>query len=295
LISPVPKLGFKKGLDKIRGKIEPYYAEGYVYLNMDERYRRTNAHSLPWDKPKVIVNRAIISRGSWRIVGVPDGNGLVCRENFIAIWPKANITIEVISALINSSLVNAALYVRGGKRLNQNYMLEQIPIPFPEAIDTEKITHLVINYANLRSRIEDSGNQQIIQECIRTLMQIDGLILKAYDLPPRLERKLLEFFRGYHRRPLPFDFPDYYPNPDKPEIGNIKIENLKVKLRRLYNAMISQKNWLASHFTFSFFILIFDIYSPLIKFFCHFCTNFTIKELRTLAPVFHCTIISRWI
>jgi hypothetical protein len=49
------------------------------------------------------------------------------------------------------------------------------------------------------------------------------------------------------------------PNPDKPEIGNIKIENLKVKLRRLYNAMISQKNWLAFHFTFSFFILIFDI------------------------------------
>jgi hypothetical protein len=49
------------------------------------------------------------------------------------------------------------------------------------------------------------------------------------------------------------------PNPDKPEIGNIKIENLKVKLRRLYNAMISQKNWLASHFIFSFFILIFDI------------------------------------
>jgi hypothetical protein len=49
------------------------------------------------------------------------------------------------------------------------------------------------------------------------------------------------------------------PNPDKPEIGNIKIENLKVKLRRLYNAMISQKNWLASHFTFSFFIFHFDI------------------------------------
>jgi len=54
-------------------------------------------------------------------------------------------------------------------------------------------------------------------------------------------------------------FSDINPNPDKPEIGNIKIENLKVKLRRLYNAMISQKNWIAFHFTFSFFILIFDI------------------------------------
>jgi hypothetical protein len=75
------------------------------------------------------------------------------------------------------------------------------------------------------------------------------------------------------------------PNPDKPEIGNIKIENLKVKLRRLYNAMISQKNRLASHFSFfishfsflifhfSFFISHFDIYSSLTKFFCHFCKN----------------------
>jgi hypothetical protein len=44
------------------------------------------------------------------------------------------------------------------------------------------------------------------------------------------------------------------PNPDKPEIGNIKIENLKVKLRRLYNAMISQKTGrlpiLLFHFSF---------------------------------------------
>jgi hypothetical protein len=60
--------------------------------------------------------------------------------------------------------------------------------------------------------------------------------------------------------PLSFQlFWPLQPNPDKPEIGNIKIENLKVKLRGLYNAMISQKNWLASHFHFSFFILIFDI------------------------------------
>jgi len=66
--------------------------------------------------------------------------------------------------------------------------------------------------------------------------------------------------RGVTRPPLSFQlFRPLQPNPDKPEIGNIKIENLKVKLRGLYNAMISQKNWLASHFTFSFFILIFDI------------------------------------
>lgn len=228
LISSGSMPGFKKGLDKVPGKIEPYRTQEFVYLNMDERYRRTNAHSLPWDRPKVIVNRAIISRGPWRIVGVPDRNGLVCRENFIVIWPKTNITVEVISALINSSLVNAALYVRGGKRLNQNYMLEQIPIPFPEAIDTEKITRLVINYTNLRSKIEDSASEPIIQKCVQTLMEIDGLILKAYDLPPRLERKLLECFRGYPR-PLPFDFPEYYPEDFSPCIPLYKYLEMDLK------------------------------------------------------------------
>ena len=228
LIALKPKPEFKKGLDKVSGKVEPYFAKHFVYLNMDEKYRRRKAHLFPWDQPKVIANRAIISRGPWRIVGVPDRNGLVCRENFIAIWPKTNITVEVISALINSPLVNAALYVRGGKRLNQNYTLEQIPIPFPEAIDTEKITHLVINYANLRSRIEDSASEPIIQKCVQTLMEIDGLVLKAYDLPPRLERKLLEYFRGYPR-PLPFDFPEYYPEDFSPCIPLYKYLEMDLK------------------------------------------------------------------
>ena len=42
------------------------------------------------------------------------------------------------------------------------------------------------------------------------LLQIDALILRAYNLPPWLERKLLEFFRG-EKRPVPFEFGDYYP------------------------------------------------------------------------------------
>lgn len=229
LISSDPEPGFKKGLDKVPGKIEPYWAQEFVYLNMHERYRRTNAHSLPWDRPKVIANSHIISRGPWRIVGHPDSKGLVCRENFIGIWPKTNINIEVLSALINSPLVNAALFVQEGKRRNRNVTLRQIPIPFPKDIDNERIVFLVRYYTKLRSGIKKgSVNESAIQECIKTLMEIDGLILKAYDLPPRLERKLLEFFRG-HRRPLPFDFPDYYPEDFAPCIPLHKYLEMDLK------------------------------------------------------------------
>lgn len=216
LISSEPSHGFKKGLDTVQGKIEPYSAQRFVYLNMDERYRRTTAHSFPWEKPKVIANARRISRGPWRIVGYPDSSGLVCTKNFMGIWPKKGINIEVLSALINSPLVNAALYFKGYGRDNSIRILEQIPIPFPEVIDKERIGYLIKYYITLKSTImKESAKEPTIHECIKILMEIDSLILKAYDLPPRLERKLLEFFRGYPR-PVPFDFPNYYPENFKP-------------------------------------------------------------------------------
>ena len=229
LISSEPKPGFQKGLNKVPGKIEPYYAQGFVYLNMDEQYRRKNARTFPWDRPKVIANRHTIGRGRWRIVGYPDFTGLVCRENFIGIWPKANVGVEVLSALINSPLVNAVLFVREEKRRNRNATLKQIPIPFGPDLDTERIIQLVRYYITLRSGIKKNlTKESAIQTCIQTLMEIDSLILKAYDLPPRLERKRLEFFRGY-RRPVPFDFPNYYPEDFSPCIPLHKYLKMDLK------------------------------------------------------------------
>jgi len=229
LISLEEKPQFKKGLDTVPGKIEPYHVQGLVYLNMEDRFKRTNAHSLPWDRQKIITNRHIISRGPWRIVGHPDSIGLVCRENFIVIWPKTDLTVEVLSALVNSPLVNAFLFVREEKRRNRNVTLRHTPIPFPESIDSERITYLVEYYIKLRLGItEGSSIKRSLREYLQILMGIDSLILKAYDLPPRLERKLLDLFRG-HTRPVPFDFPDYYPNDFSPCIPLHKYLELDLK------------------------------------------------------------------
>ncbi|MCK4821069.1 hypothetical protein KA005_35220, partial [bacterium] len=229
LISSKPNSGFRKGLDTVQGKIEGYNVQRFVYLNMDEQYRRTTAHSFPWDKPKVIANSRRISRGPWRIVGCPDSSGFICTKNFMGIWPNKDINIEVLSALINSPLVNAALYLKGYGRDNSIRILEQIPIPLPGAIDTERITQFVKYYGKLRSGFKrGSATTPIIQKCIQTLMEIDSLILKAYDLPPRLERKLLEFFRGYARA-VPFDFPEYYPEDFRPCIPLHKYLEMDLK------------------------------------------------------------------
>jgi hypothetical protein len=229
LISSNPKTGFKKGLDTIQRKIEPYYAQGFKYLNMDERYQRTAAHLFPWESPKVIANSRRISRGPWRLVGYPDSDGLVCTKSFIGIWPKSDMNVEVLTALINSPIINVALYLKSYGRDNSIRILEQIPIPIPTNINKDDITRLVGYYAKLRARIgRDLAKEPSTQKCIQTLMDIDGLILKAYDLPPRLERKLLERFRG-RPRPVPFDFPDYFPEDFSPCIPLHKYLEMDLK------------------------------------------------------------------
>ena len=42
-------------------------------------------------------------------------------------------------------------------------------------------------------------------------MKIDAEVLRLYDLPPRLEKQLLDFFAGHERKGIDFKFHDYYP------------------------------------------------------------------------------------
>lgn len=216
LVSEEPRPHFKKGLDRVPGKISPFWAEEFVYLNMEERYRRTNAHLLPWDRPKVITNKHLISRGPWRIVGFVDEEGLVFYQTFVCIWPKKGIDPYMIAAIINSPVVNAMLHSRGGKRENHLSTLKNLCVPTILHQNIKKIRELTKHYVSLRSGLSESkDSKDILLECSNTLLLIDGIILEAYDLPPRLERKLLDFFRGYSR-PVPFPFPEYFPEDFKP-------------------------------------------------------------------------------
>ena len=49
------------------------------------------------------------------------------------------------------------------------------------------------------------------------LKNIDAVVMSAYELPPRLERSVLDFFNGHgDKRPVPFMFGDYFPSDFEP-------------------------------------------------------------------------------
>ena len=57
-----------------------------------------------------------------------------------------------------------------------------------------------------------SGEEDELKEKKKAcLLKIDAEVLRLYDLPPRLEKQLLDFFAGYERKGVDFKFDRYYP------------------------------------------------------------------------------------
>lgn len=212
LVSSAPRRGFKSGLDKVHGNIEPFLTISHVYLNVQPGLMRIDAHLLPWHEPKVIVNFAPVSRGPWRLVAVPDRDGLVCYTRLYGVWPSGKMPIEVVAAILNGPLANAFIRTHGGKRDIRAYTLDAIPIPYFEESSIKEVVSSVSEYIETRKSWQSSllVSEEAEKSCLQLLRRIDALVLKAYDLPPRYERELLDFFRG-HERPGPVKFKEYIP------------------------------------------------------------------------------------
>lgn len=210
--------GFQKAIDNVKRSFEPFVLRDYVFLNTSPNVMRRNSYLYPWSKPKVIANAARLSRGPWRIAASPDYDGLVCYKNFFGIWPRGKFPIEVLAALLNAPVANAYLWTWDGRE-NRGITIEDIPVPSLDVSATEILTNLVRTY--VRYRREWLSNpfeeERAGENCQQLLAEIDAVILRAYDLPPRLERHLLDCFRGY-RRPGPVEFTAYYPEGFKPFI-----------------------------------------------------------------------------
>lgn len=211
LVALQPQENFREGLNLVRDTFEPFVVRDYVYMNTSIDLMRTNAYLHPWDKPKVIANATRLSRGPWRIAAIIDDSGLVCAQYFHGIWALSEIPLEVIATLLNSPIANAYLWSHES-RSNRKVTIESIPIPHLTPNVIEQITKLVKSYIIERQAwlAEPLRSEVYQQSCHRLLDQIDAELLKAYDLPPKLERELLDCFRGRHR-PGPVEFTEYYP------------------------------------------------------------------------------------
>lgn len=185
---------------------EQFVATNTSFISVDvslHRRRARGAWNLPWGEAKVIVPASRISRGPWRSAAAIDRAGRYVSRDFYAIWPKpVGISVETIAAIINSPLAQAYIFAHSSQRGTPKRVYEQVPIPDDIFGHDDVIKSLVNMYVG-----NQGGDPDELREL---LLQIDAEILKLYNLPPKLEREVLDLFWG-KQRPVPFKFDRYIP------------------------------------------------------------------------------------
>ena len=206
---PFPDSGY--GIQTVLGYLETYVVPNNQNLSMDISKMRRSIDFKEWHYPKVLVNRARFSRDYWHIAGAMDFQGLWASQQFYGVWPKGNIPIEVLAALISGPVANAYLFSHRTGRDNQIRLISRIPVPSFTEEQIELIVSLVQDYYSQRGQwlVTEHLATHFETKCRKLLYQIDAAVLEAYALPAELERELLRVFDGVPRRPLPFEFLGY--------------------------------------------------------------------------------------
>lgn len=208
VFSDTPKRGFVQALLEAQD-IQQYHLHHTAYLTTQEDLCQNKAYRLPWEKPKLLVTAARTSRGPWRIAAIQDRSGLFAYRNLYGIWPKATEDIAPLLAIINSPVANAYVYFNTIGKHNPTHIIDNIPIPNMRLAANTDLKDKVTQF---EKAVSAKAGRTTNSDLCRMLLEIDAEVLRLYDLPPVLERELLDVFAG-DERPVPFvRFGGYYPD-----------------------------------------------------------------------------------
>lgn len=203
-----------KGFGKfeIKKDVEIDQLPDYYWLSIDSDDIKNARYGLKPNVPQIIANYARSGGNAWRIKGLLDFKGYPVTNSFLVIrsGTKKTVSLNIIWALVNSPFTNAYMYSNCMERHNLEGVLRCMPVPFGSQ-DLSKLNTCVQDYFSYSQSHQFVLENQSEEKKRQLLLAIDAEILRLYDLPPRLERKLLDFFEGVQRKGVDFKFDGYYP------------------------------------------------------------------------------------
>ena len=210
LIKTEYEKGFMLGVAP-RTKFHVFERPTLYYLSRRPEDQLNNNYQLPWEQPKVIVNKSARSRWGWRMAAFPDTQGFICYQTFIGVWPKSDeYDVYVLSAILNGPLANAFIATREGKSDITTEILDLLPLPYFTESQKTQLKSLIQDYQRVINSAsynpDDPGLSYL-------LMKIDAIVLDAYMMPPDIENRLLRYFQDQgHKRKTAHTFGNYLPH-----------------------------------------------------------------------------------
>jgi hypothetical protein len=212
--SSVQRPGFVPGVASSKGMLA-FIKPAQLYLSSREEDRLhpvTFEHR--WNDSKVIVGAARGSRGRWRIKAAADHSGLLLSQRFVVLWPNNRWTANSLAAVLNGPVACAYVATRETTRDVRVSTIQNVPIPRLSDGEISTLDGYVREYTgavSATSRVVETS------ELSRLLLRIDAIVLKGYNLSPRIERSVLDYFHGSNR-PVGHRFDGYFPPSFGPRI-----------------------------------------------------------------------------
>lgn len=198
---PKPAPGFRRGLHRSGESLSQFEVKQMVYLDARASNLRGGAIKYPWAAPKIIANAIRTSRGAWRLAATVDTDGLLVSQQFYGIWlrewQESSLSLIELCAILNSPVANAFSFAHDEQKHLRKETLQKLPLPSIRI--SRELEGLIREYVLACERDDGPLFSSRSKSAEDLLMEIDALVLRAYDLPPKLERELLRFMSDGQR------------------------------------------------------------------------------------------------
>ena len=219
LIAEARRLGSRKTVNAV-----PAIVDGHTHTSIWELPKfvwlsEARTPVAPWrsgnytGRPQVLVNYVRATRGPWRIKAFLDRRGHAAINTYNTVRAKpGGAPIEFLWAILNSPVGNAYVYCNTMQKHNYDGLIGKLPLP----ANWREQVHPVVSAAKCYLELVVPRDEFELQPDAHTaiseaLLALDAAVTRAYDLPPRLERQLLDLFAGVERKGVGCDFQGYYP------------------------------------------------------------------------------------
>lgn len=237
-ISERPRAGYALGFFNLREAQDTHLLPERKWLNRRPEAIDRTVMGYASGLPQVVMNLHPSDRGPWRIAAYLDEVGHPATSRFLIIRPlHASPSPLFFWAVMNSPIANAFCKAFFGKRDFLSGTLSEMPLPTPTAAQIAAVESAARAYraacprhpggprsarrdrtAEIPGLFEDpSGHSSTseppsAEDHLRALhWRMDAAVLRIYDLPPALERSLLDYFTGHSRDRVPFTQNEYIP------------------------------------------------------------------------------------
>ncbi len=212
-IAEQPFPGAVRGYARFQKGIHLVQTPPETWLNVDPTVIRRPGLGTIIGKPQVLLNYIRVSGGPWRLKALMDCAGHAVTSAYLVVRPsKAGWSLCTFWALLNSPLANAYTYSHSMERHNLAKVVRRVPVPPCDESALHRLNNLVNQYFDLFSASEDLFTTGIgVDDAKRCMLAIDAEVMRLYDLPPKLERQVLDLFNGSRRPGVDFELSGYFP------------------------------------------------------------------------------------